>query len=99
MLQRQISTHATEPLLEVYHSEEKGRGIRTKRAFLKDDFVCEYKGTSLILYRSTATGPPLDRVGPPLGLVGPQLDKARPPIRPPPDRVGPSLGLAGPQVD
>ncbi|KAH7731415.1 Protein set-1 [Aphelenchoides avenae] len=47
MLKKQILTQGNEPFLEVYYSEEKGRGIRSNRSFLKNEFVCEYKGEIL----------------------------------------------------
>jgi histone-lysine N-methyltransferase SETD8 len=47
ILKTQIKTQGNEPFLEVYESEQKGRGIRTMRSFTKNEFVVEYKGDIL----------------------------------------------------
>lgn len=46
-LNKQIQSGFNEFDLEIYFSEEKGRGIRTKRSFLRNEFVVEYKGIRL----------------------------------------------------
>ncbi|KAI1721150.1 SET domain-containing protein [Ditylenchus destructor] len=46
-LQQLIKTGGNEKYLEIYESEEKGRGICTSKSFEKGEFVIEYKGDIL----------------------------------------------------
>lgn len=48
-LNKQIQFGSNEVDLEIYYSQEKGRGIRAQRSFLKNEFVIEYKGKRFFL--------------------------------------------------
>ena len=46
-LLKQIQTCSNEKYLKIYVSEEKGRGIKTKKSFAKGEFIVEYKGLQI----------------------------------------------------
>lgn len=43
-MENAILSGTNEKFLEIFESEEKGRGIRALRGFSKNEFVVEYKG-------------------------------------------------------